>query len=219
MDSTFFYSGDRLPVAGDIPDGTTILLFGDTFNQPLNKGVLPNTVTGISFGIGYNQKIKPGVLPYRLKNLHFFGSNYNHTIGKHVLPHHLEELVLRDNYNKPFKLGVLDHLINLVYLDLGPSYNQDIAPHTLPPRLKMLILGKNFNKPLDSNNIPHSLEYLEIESTNYTYPLDFLISYPNIQSVYVNPRQKNLSEHLKIVNFNKKMMAVELTKYLLSKIN
>lgn len=80
---------------GCIPDNVTHLIFGDSFNQPLEKGCIPDGVTDLMFGQSFNQKLDIGHIPDSVVRV-TFGTCFNQAPEKCHMPSSLDTIIYRD---------------------------------------------------------------------------------------------------------------------------
>lgn len=80
---------------GCIPDSVTHLIFGDSFNQPLEKGCIPDGVTDLMFGQSFNQELDIGHIPDSVVRV-TFGTCFNQAPEKCHMPSSLDTIIYRD---------------------------------------------------------------------------------------------------------------------------
>eukprot|EP01133_Synstelium_polycarpum_P009151 gene9151-10736_t len=174
----------------DLRKGTTKVIFGNDFNQPLVAGLLPTTVISLRFGERYNQPLQPGLLHEGLKKLKF-GHDFNQHIKHGDIPSTLIKLNLGFDYNKPFVPGLLpeglkiltfyglfDQKLNpgdlpngIEYVRFGLRFNQHLEPGSLPLGLKKISFSESFNQRLIAGSLPIGLDTL-IFSPHFNQPLE-----------------------------------------------
>jgi len=103
------------------PNGVTHLVFGWSFNQPLNVGVIPSSVTHLVFGWSFNQPLNVGVIPSNVTHL-TFGNNFDQHLNVGVIPSSVTHLVFGWDFNQPLNVGVIPS--SVTHLRFGYSLNQ-----------------------------------------------------------------------------------------------
>jgi hypothetical protein len=146
----------------NLPNSITHLIFGDDFNQPVNK--LPNSITHLTFGYCFNQPVD------NLPNLitHFtFGFYFNQKVGHQEcedincprnLPNSITHLTFGKLFNQP-----VDKLPNsITHLTFGDYSKFNQLVDYLPNSITHLTFGYYFNKPLD--NLPLFLQQIKFNT-------------------------------------------------------
>jgi len=171
-----------------LPEMLEEIRFGTEFNQPVEneeKSFLPENLKFIGFGSNFDQKIDK--LPGKIENLYFwdgmkmedYQGYYYSTFNKPInnLPKSLKKLTLSEYFNQP-----VDNLpLSLEEIIFGGIFNQPVD--NLPLSLRKIKFGESFNKPTNNlpnkikyvsfwdiisiNNLPDSIEEIEIENINY----------------------------------------------------
>jgi hypothetical protein len=57
-----------------LPNDLQMIVFGDAFEDDIERGVHPKQLVFLSFGIQFNRRITPGVLPNNLRKSVFWKS-------------------------------------------------------------------------------------------------------------------------------------------------
>jgi hypothetical protein len=161
------------------------LTFGDYFNQQI---CLNNTITHLKFGKFFNQPIELNDELTHLK----FGKSFNQPIK---LNDKLIYLEFGENFNQPIKLNN-----ELIHLEFGENFNQPI--NIYETKLKSLVLKNKINEFI---NLPNTLEYLYLDSTNEY--VKYLIDNLNNNLIEIefgtkfNIELNNLPNSIKKLNF------------------
>ncbi|EGC40598.1 hypothetical protein DICPUDRAFT_73890 [Dictyostelium purpureum] len=151
-----------------IPPTVETLIFGHSFNEPLDYGSIPPSVTCLSLkeSIDYNIIFEPDIsLPNSILSLQL-GYYYNQPFQPKSLPDSLTSLTLGSSFNHSLGVGCLPP--SLTSISFGLIYNKPFFPNSLPSSLKTLHLGYSFNQPLE--NLPISLTKL-ILGAEFNQPL------------------------------------------------
>ena len=105
------------------------IYFGNSFNQPIQEGVLPASTKYLYFGHGFNQPIQEGVLPSSITNL-YLGDSFNQPITNDMLLYNGQNIEIRVgiSFHQPINnlgnyIRVLDHSGRRYYYD--NEYNDD----------------------------------------------------------------------------------------------
>ncbi|ADZ16419.1 IP22 [Cafeteriavirus-dependent mavirus] len=96
----------------EFPNNTTNIIFGDEFNQPLNKVKWPESLKCVVFGKRFNQTLEKVILPDSVITIIFLGC-YNQSLDYVKWPKLLKELFFDDKrFNQP--LNFLPESLNLL---------------------------------------------------------------------------------------------------------
>jgi hypothetical protein len=132
------------------------IVFGDEFNEKLNRDVFPPSLEEIIFGYNFNQELEVGMFPTSLKKI-VFGDKFNEKLKRDVFPPSLEEIIFGYNFNQELEVGVFPS--SLEEIIFGNGFNQQIEIGLFSDTsLKKLVFGDNFNKELKVSVFPSSLE-------------------------------------------------------------
>lgn len=166
-DQLFYWEQNKSLEVGDVPIGTTHLIFGDEYNKKLLN--IPESVIYIKFGERFNRKILEGDLPKDLRYIEF-GEEFDQVIILNTFPRLVEIIKFGSKYNRRIRRNVLPE--NLKYLEFGFYFNQDIVSGSLPYGLKSLILSESFDGNLNVENIPESVSRIHVNNEYYTGIID-----------------------------------------------
>jgi hypothetical protein len=212
-----------------IPDTVIDLTIGNSFNKPIQKGVLNNNLKSLSIGNpeilrnqSYNHVLQKNVLPNNLINL-YIGIGFSTSLNVGVLPKTLKKLILA-KYHYPLHYGVIPE--NVEYLSLS-SFNYRLNIGDLPSKIKYLYLYlydnilehgvipncveilelSNFNKFVKTGVLPNSLIKLTLQNYSYSiYPntlpskLKYLNLWPNSNGNIIKKSFPNSLTHLILGN-------------------
>jgi hypothetical protein len=165
------------------PDGLQTLVFGKSFNQPLDEVTLPDSIQEMEFGSSFNQSfegvhfptslqtLKLGYLEPRWEFAHRFPVGWdvktvhdpsNQPLEGDVLPSSLQTLIFGDYFNQPLDGVVLPD--SLQHLEFGWQFDQCLEKVVLPRGLRVLRFSNyvsNFDQPMENVQLPEGLESLE----------------------------------------------------------
>lgn len=138
----------------NLKENITFLHFGESFNQPFE---MTETITHIIFGSSFNQPINITDSLYHL----VLRDIYNQPI---ISSNNLIFLMIGYNFDYPIQLE------KVKYLDI--NCNNEYIINNLPNTLEKIFLNRGFNLPLD--NLPNQLKSIVISNTNYIHKFNNL---------------------------------------------
>lgn len=176
-----------------LPDSIIYLDFGKCFNKPLKHINLPKYLRKLRFGDNFVQSLDYVKLPETLEILEF-GSNYTTSLFCVKLPSSLKELILNDNFN----CGIPNFLpTKIEKIVLGEKFDYSINNFVVPQMLKYLRINGSCNNKILFDNLPPTLEYLEI--VNYL-EFDFCYDLPLLEKLLINNNDSVLINIEKLTN-------------------
>lgn len=131
------------------------LIFGRCFNQPIYEYTLPQNLTEHEFGYEFDQELLPGVLPENLSELEF-GYKFDQELLPEVLPENLSKLWI-GNYRKNLSKGILPIKLSYMAIDFCDMLIQKMI---FPKNLKKLYLGRRYGEINNRKFLPENLEHL-----------------------------------------------------------
>jgi hypothetical protein len=131
------------------------IVFGDEFNEKLNRDVFPPSLEEIIFGYNFNQELEVGMFPTSLKKI-VFGDKFNEKLKRDVFPPSLEEIIFGYNFNQELEVGMFP--TSLKKIVFGDEFNEKLKRDVFPPSLEEIIFGHNFNQELEVGMFPTSLK-------------------------------------------------------------
>ncbi|GAM24503.1 hypothetical protein SAMD00019534_076780 [Acytostelium subglobosum LB1] len=157
----FKWDGQDALKRGVVPETTSLLVFGDHFDNAIEPGAIPQSVSIVIMGNDYNQHLSDGILPAGLTYLRMSRS-FKRTLSECSLPATLTDIDFDFKPEHPIGVGQLPPALTSLYLPL--SYQHPIAPGVIPPSVTTLHLN-NIKHPLVPGCIPDSVTDLVIQST------------------------------------------------------
>ena len=157
-----------------------ILIFDDDFITPLNEFIFSDSIIYLDFGKNFNKSLKNIILPKYLRKLRFgdgflqsldyvklpdtleiieLGANYNVSLFCANLPIYLKELILNDDFNCPIPRFLPKKLEKIV---LGTHFDYSLNNFIVPKKLKYLRINGSQTNTVLFDNLPRTMEYLEI---------------------------------------------------------
>lgn len=196
-------TNDIIPLSDDKLNTIKILMFGDDFDQPINKEF--KILQELKFGWSFNNNLS-GLIAQNLQTLKFgwnfnkdinielpelvsleFGHEFNSNINKLKAPK-LQKLKFGENFSCSLDL----ELNSLQELEFGNTFEGSIDK-LIAPSLHTLIFGNNFNNNM--NLTLNSLKTLKFKGNgvreNYKEILKTL-SAPYLTHYYINDMMYNL---------------------------
>jgi hypothetical protein len=150
------------------PDSIFYIDFGKKFNKSLSNIKLPRYLKKIKFGDNFVQSLDYVRLPQTLEIIEL-GKEYINSLFCVKLPICLKELVLNDVFNSGIPCVLPENLEKLV---LGKNFDYSVNNFIVPQNLKILRISGTFTNKTLFDNLPKTLEYLEI--VNYLgFDLDY----------------------------------------------
>jgi len=176
--------------------------FNNEFNQPLQN--LPQGLTHITFGDKFNQKV---LHPKKIKMICPKGRSSSNIIfpdeGEYSVMLYRDRAKLIIPNNEPQK-SILPE--SVIYLKFGKMFNQKLI---LPPRLKVVSFGAMFDQIID--DLPETLKRIEIFASldNTEISTNVVINRLPVTHLIINTMIENLSlslTHLKFADsFNSRI--------------
>jgi hypothetical protein len=150
---------DSLSQTVVIPSSVTLLNFGGTFNQSIDKFTLPVMLKNLMFGDFFNQSLDNIKFPQFIKIL-MIDKNFNQSIDNVKFPSSLKQLIISGYFNQP--LDNVKFPSSLKYIKLYGNFNQPLDNVDFPDSLTVLEVGEEFKQSIDNINFPSSFLCLTV---------------------------------------------------------
>lgn len=162
---------------GIIPDYVTHVKFGYHFNKPLAEGHIPNGVTHLIF----NHQLKAGDLPNSLKHI-TFGKYYDYVLSHNCISPNLETITCMDR-NTPINLSNIPLYID-IYLHPNYMYDYDKPISLTNVRHQVYVKSGGFDVDIMKNKVAgvfyittvitsDNNKYLLVRGGDYVLPMSY----------------------------------------------